>query len=237
MRFLALSIIINLIILFVPINLHFIQINKPELKAEKQINLKLNIKKPEPKKEPKILPPKPKIEKILEKKPEIKPRQEIIQKPKPKPKPKKIKKAKKLTKIKKKQTKAQKTEKSPNLKPNYTELKPTKKAVKTEILASKNTQISQEKIDFCAENIGFEILEKPSVEYPKKAKRLRMNKIFKVDVHFKLSQNNEISITKVVGENEIFNNEAKKRTMKMKIKALNKSVANCIIIQPYKFVP
>lgn len=238
MRFLLLSLVVNLAILFIPFKLNFIQINKPELKAQKQINLKLNIQQPKPKKappkeEPKIIKPevKPKP------KPEIKPKpkQKVKPKLKPKPTPKKAKKIlKKQENIIKKPIKTQENEK------NTPKVSKTAKFEQKEIqekIPTQNTPNSQDSVDFCVENIGFEILEKPSEKYPKKAKRLRINKIIKVEVHFKLGKNNEIQIIKTIGENEIFNLEAEKRTKKMKIKTLDKKVANCTIIQPYKFVP
>lgn len=238
MRFLALSVFINLVILFLPINLYFINVTKPELKAQKQINLKLNIKKEEPKKEPKITPDKPKEQ--IKPKIEPKPKPEPKIKPKPTPKPKKIKKVKKPKITTEKPKIAQKTKQISNQQPNLAKFQApeqTKQTKQTQIPKVSQSTENLQKVDFCAENIGFVILEQPSQKYPKKAKRLRLNKIIKVEVYFKIDKNNQIKVQKVVGENEIFNQEARKRTENMKLKTLNQQATNCVIIKPYKFIP
>lgn len=231
MRFLTLSIFINLVILFMPIKLYFI--NKPELKAQKQINLKINIKK----EEPKIIPDKPKeqVKPKIEPKPKPEPEPKI--KPKPTPKPKKIKKTKKPKITKEKPQIAQKTKQISNQQPNLAKLQAPEQTKQTQIPQASQSTENLQKVDFCAENIGFVILEQPSQKYPKKAKRLRLNKIIKVEVYFKINKNNQIKVQKVVGKNEIFNQEARKRTENMKLKTLNQQATNCVIIKPYKFVP
>ena len=85
---------------------------------------------------------------------------------------------------------------------------------------------------FCKEGVGFKIEREPETKYPKKAIMLRLEGKFKVEVDFKFD--GEIKILAVRGENKIFNDEAVKITKELEIKAL-KNISHCIITKPYEF--
>lgn len=99
-----------------------------------------------------------------------------------------------------------------------------------------NLNNSKENDDFCKENIGFKVLNtKEAYDFPKKAKMLRLKGKFEVEVSFKII-NSDIKIINIKGANEIFKTEAKKLTQNLNIEVLDKRVSECLIIKPFLFI-
>lgn len=240
MKFFLLSLVINIILLLLPL-----KSNTLEQKSEKKIVVTLNLKEKKVAPPPKPLPPKPKPPKKAKKKTQVK---KIAKKPK-----KVVKKIVKKTKPKKVAKKPKKKikpqPKTADLKTTNTPTKPlhVKNTEKTPLNPSpkttkhsstQNTQTKQtQKKEFCKKGVDFIVTKKPRLSYPRRAKRLRINKIVHVDVYFKVQSGGGIVILGAKGGNKLFQDEAKKRTKSIKIKLLNKQAIHCKMIQPFRFEP
>ena len=255
MRYFLVSLVLNLALLFLPLNSRQIESAKPQ----ETIKIKLNLTQEEPSKETReYIPPQSAepLEKPMEWpqetqpqpvkfEPELKP--EILQ-PKPvEPEPKK-------SKEEKKQPPKPKIKKPISPKPAQTvkeepKFEPAPAPAPSQILPAEQSALPSSNLtpakqpaeqdsgeakeqNVCKEGIGFTVTREPETKYPKKALMLRLNGVFKVEVDFKFD--GEIKIIAVRGKNKIFNDEAVKITKELEIKAL-KNISNCIITKPYEF--
>jgi len=255
MRYFLVSLVLNLALLFLPLNSRQIESAKPQ----ETIKIKLNLTQEEPSKEAREYVP-PQSAEPLEKpmewpqetQPEpvkFEPEPEIL-KPEPKPvepepkKPKEEKKQPPKPKIKKqispKQVQAVKEEPKfePAPAPTPTQILPAEQSAQpssnltpAKQPAAQNSGEAKEQ-NACKEGVGFTVAREPEAKYPKKALMLRLSGTFKVEVDFKFD--GEIKIIAVRGKNKIFNDEAVKITKELEIKAL-KNISNCIITKPYEF--
>jgi len=251
MRYFLVSLVLNLALLFLPLNSRQIESAKPQ----ETIKIKLNLTQEEPSKEAREYVP-PQSAEPLEKpmewpqetQPEpvkFEPEPEIL-KPEPKPvepepkKPKEEKKQPPKPKIKKqispKQVQAVKEE--PKFEPAPTQILPAEQSAQpSSNLAPAKQPAAQDsgeakEQNACKEGVGFTVAREPEAKYPKKALMLRLSGTFKVEVDFKFD--GEIKIIAVRGKNKIFNDEAVKITKELEIKAL-KNISHCIITKPYEF--
>ena len=255
MRYFLVSLVLNLALLFLPLNSRPIEIAKPQ----ETIKIKLNLTQEEPSKETReYIPPQSAepLEKPMEWPQETQPQPvkfepepEILQ-PEPKPvepepkKPKEEKKQPPKPKIKKqispKQAQAVKEEPKfePAPAPAPTQILPAKQSsLPSSNLAPAKQPAAQDSSEAkeqnaCKEGVGFTVAREPEAKYPKKALMLRLSGTFRVEVDFKFD--GEIKIIAVRGKNKIFNDEAVKITKELEIKAL-KNISNCIITKPYEF--
>ena len=257
MRYFLVSLVLNLALLFLPLNSRQIESAKPQ----ETIKIKLNLTQEEPSKEAREYMP-PQSAEPLEKpmewpqetqpepvkfEPELKP--EILQ-PEPKPvepepkKPKEEKKQPPKPKIKKQISPkpAQAVKEEPKFEPTPapapSQILPAEQSAQpSSNLAPTKQPAAQDSGEAkaqnaCKEGIGFTVAREPEAKYPKKALMLRLSGVFKVEVDFKFD--GEIKIIAVRGKNKIFNDEAVKITKELEIKAL-KNISNCIITKPYEF--
>ena len=253
MRYFLVSLVLNLALLFLPLNSRQIESAKPQ----ETIKIKLNLTQEEPSKETReYIPPQSAepLEKPMEwpqetqpqpVKFEPEPEPEILQ-PKPvEPEPKKSKEEKKQPpkpKIKKqispKPVQAVKNEPKFEPTPAPTQISPAdQSSLPSSNLASAKQPAAQnsgeaKEQNACKEGVGFTVAREPEAKYPKKAIMLRLSGTFKVEVDFKFD--GEIKIIAVRGKNKIFNDEAAKITKELEIKAL-KNISHCIITKPYEF--
>jgi protein tonB len=255
MRYFLVSLVLNLALLFLPLNSRPIEIAKPQ----ETIKIKLNLTQEEPSKETReYIPPQSAepLEKPMEWPQETQPQPvkfepepEILQ-PEPKPvepepkKPKEEKKQPPKPKIKKqispKQAQAVKEEPKfePAPAPAPTQILPAKQSsLPSSNLAPAKQPAAQDSSEAkeqnaCKEGVGFTVAREPEAKYPKKALMLRLSGTFRVEVDFKFD--GEIRILAVRGKNKIFNDEAVKITKELEIKAL-KNISHCIITKPYEF--
>lgn len=257
MRYFLVSLVLNLALLFLPLNSRQIESAKPQ----ETIKIKLNLTQEEPSKEAREqLPPqsaepleKP-IEWPQETQPEPvkfepEPESEIL-KPEPKPvepepkKPKEEKKQPPKPKIKKQISPkpAQTVKDEPKFEPAPTPApsqilpaeqssQPSSNLAPAKQPAAQDSGEAKEQ-NACKEGVGFTVAREPEAKYPKKALMLRLIGTFKVEVDFKFD--GEIKIIAVRGKNKIFNDEAVKITKELEIKAL-KNISHCIITKPYEF--
>lgn len=232
MRYFLLSLVINLIILFLPLqsseavktnNDHKIIINLREYEIKKEINQqKVDNNIVKDLKE--LKQDKVSFVKNIQKKQKKYSKKEII---------KNIKKESKVTKIKNKEN---------NTKSIENVSKSSMVTNKSNILNTSNSlsQISDNKAQsdesICSEGVGFVILNDLKPEYPKKALMLRLRDTFRVEVEFKIDENGNIDILNVNGKNSIFNDAAKKLVKNLNIKILKPGISKCKIIKPYEFV-
>ena len=255
MRYFLVSLVLNLALLFLPLNSRQIESAKPQ----ETIKIKLNLTQEEPSKETREYVP-PQSAEPLEKPMEwpqetqpqpvkFEPEPEILQ-PEPKPvepepkKPKEEKKQPPKPKIKKqispKQAQAVKEEPKfePAPAPAPTQILPAKQSsLPSSNLAPSKQPAAQDsgeakEQNACKEGVGFTVVREPEAKYPKKALMLRLNGTFRVEVDFKFG--GQIQIIAVRGKNKIFNDEAVKITKELEIKAL-KNISHCIITKPYEF--
>ena len=249
MRYFLVSLVLNLALLFLPLNSRQIESAKPQ----ETIKIKLNLTQEEPSKETReYVPPQSAepFERPQETQPEpvkFEPEPEILQ-PEPKPvesepkKPKEEKKQPPKPKIKKqispKQAQTVKEESKFEPAPAPSQILP---AEQSSLPSSNLTPAKQpaaqdsgeaKEQNACKEGVGFTVAREPEAKYPKKALMLRLSGTFKVEVDFKFD--GEIKIIAVRGKNKIFNDEAVKITKELEIKAL-KNISNCIITKPYEF--
>lgn len=255
MRYFLVSLILNLTLLFLPLNSRQIESAKPQ----ETIKIKLNLTQEEPSKETREYVP-PQSAEPLEKpmewpqetqpelvkfEPEPEPQPEILQ---PKPvesepkKPKEEKKQPPKPKIKKqispKQAQAVKEEPKFEPAPTPTQILPAEQSSQpSSNLAPAKQPAAQDsgeakEQNACKEGVGFTVAREPEAKYPKKALMLRLSGTFKVEVDFKFD--GQIQIVAVRGKNKIFNDEAVKITKELEIKAL-KNISHCIITKPYEF--
>ena len=255
MRYFLVSLVLNLALLFLPLNSRQIESAKPQ----ETIKIKLNLTQEEPSKETReYIPPQSAepLEKPMEwlqetqpkpikfePEPELKP--EILE-PKPvEPEPKKPKEEKKQPpkpKIKKQiSTKpAQTVKEEPKFEPAPApsqilpaeqSAQPSSNLAPAKQPAAQDSGEAKEQ-NACKEGVGFTVAREPEAKYPKKALMLRLSGTFKVEVDFKFD--GEIKIIAVRGKNKIFNDEAVKITKELEIKAL-KNISHCIITKPYEF--
>ena len=257
MRYFLVSLVLNLALLFLPLNSRPIESAKPQ----ETIKIKLNLTQEEPSKETREYVP-PQSAEPLEKpmewpqetqpelvkfEPEPEPQPEILQPEPVEPEPKKPKEEKKQPpkpKIKKqispKQAKAVKNEPKfePAPAPTPTQILPAEQSAQpssnltpAKQPAAQNSGEAKEQ-NACKEGVGFTVAREPEAKYPKKALMLRLSGTFRVEVDFKFD--GEIKIIAVRGKNKIFNDEAVKITKELEIKAL-KNISHCIITKPYEF--
>ena len=251
MHYFLVSLVLNLALLFLPLNSHKIESAKPQ----ETIKIKLNLTQEEPSKETReYVPPQSaeSLEKPMEWSQEtqavkFEPEHEILQ-PEPKPvesepiKPKEEKKQPPKPKIKKQISpkSAQTVKDEPKFEPlpapsqifpveqsslPISNLTPAKQP------AAQDSGEAKEQ-NACKEGVGFTVAREPEAKYPKKALMLRLSGMFKVEVDFKFD--GQIRIVAVRGKNKIFNDEAVKITKELEIKAL-KNISHCIITKPYEF--
>ena len=255
MRYFLVSLVLNLALLFLPLNSRQIESAKPQ----ETIKIKLNLTQEEPSKETReyVLPQsaepleKP-MEWLQETQPQpvkFEPEPEILQ-PEPKPaesepkKPKKEKKQPPKPKIKKPispkpaQTIKDEPKFEPAPAPAPSQILPAEQSslpssnlAPAKQPAAQNSGEAKEQ-NACKEGVGFTVAREPEAKYPKKAIMLRLSGTFKVEVDFKFD--GEIKIIAVRGKNKIFNDEAVKITKELEIKAL-KNISHCIITKPYEF--
>ena len=251
MRYFLVSLVLNLALLFLPLNSRQIESTKPQ----ETIKIKLNLTQEEPSKETREqLPPqsaepleKP-MEWLQETQPQpvkFEPEPEILE-PKPvEPEPKKPKEEKKQPpkpKIKKQISpkQAQAVKEEPKFEPTPVpsqilsaeqSAQPSSNLVPAKQPAAQDSGEAKEQ-NACKEGVGFTVAREPEAKYPKKALMLRLDGTFRVEVDFKFD--GEIKIIAVRGKNKIFNDEAVKITKELEIKAL-KNISNCIITKPYEF--
>ena len=249
MRYFLVSLVLNLALLFLPLNSRQIESAKPQ----ETIKIKLNLTQEEPSKEAReYVPPQSAepFERPQETQPEpvkFEPEPEILQ-PEPKPvesepkKPKEEKKQPPKPKIKKqispKQAQTVKEESKFEPAPAPSQILP---AEQSSLPSSNLTPAKQpaaqdsgeaKEQNACKEGVGFTVAREPEAKYPKKAIMLRLSGTFKVEVDFKFD--GQIQIVAVRGKNKIFNDEAVKITKELEIKAL-KNISHCIITKPYEF--
>lgn len=251
MRYFLVSLVLNLALLFLPLNSRQIESAKPQ----ETIKIKLNLTQEEPSKETReYVPPQSAepFERLQETQPEpvkFEPEPEILQ-PEPKPvepepkKPKEEKKQLPKPKIKKQispkpaQTVKEEPKFEPAPAPAPSQILPAEQSAQpSSNLAPAKQPAAQDsgeakEQNACKEGVGFTVAREPEAKYPKKALMLRLNGTFRVEVDFKFD--GEINIIAVRGKNKIFNDEAVKITKELEIKAL-KNISNCIITKPYEF--
>ena len=257
MRYFLVSLVLNLALLFLPLNSRQIESAKPQ----ETIKIKLNLTQEEPSKETReYIPPQSAepLEKPMEWLQETQPEpvkfepepQPEISRPEPKPldsepiKPKEEKKQPQKPKIKKqispKPAQAVKDEPKfePTPAPAPTQILPAEQSAQpSSNLAPAKQPAAQDsgeakEQNACKEGVGFTVAREPEAKYPKKALMLRLDGTFRVEVDFKFD--GEIKIIAVRGKNKIFNDEAVKITKELEIKAL-KNISHCIITKPYEF--
>ena len=251
MRYFLVSLVLNLALLFLPLNSRQIESAKPQ----ETIKIKLNLRQEEPSKETReYIPPqsaepleKP-MEWLQETQPQpvkFEPEPEILQ-PEPKPvepepkKPKEEKKQLPKPKIKKQISlkPAQTVKEEPKFEPAPSQILPAEQSsLPSSNLAPAKQPAAQDsgeakEQNACKEGVGFTVAREPEAKYPKKALMLRLSGTFRVEVDFKFD--GEINIIAVRGKNKIFNDEAVKITKELEIKAL-KNISHCIITKPYEF--
>lgn len=251
MRYFLVSLVLNLALLFLPLNSRQIESAKPQ----ETIKIKLNLTQEEPSKETREqLPPQSAepLEKPMEwpqeTQPEpvkFEPKPEILQPEPVEPEPKKPKGEKKQPpkpKIKKQISPkpAQTANDEPKFEPAPApsqilpaeqSSQPSSNLVPAKQPAAQDSGETKEQ-NACKEGVGFTVAREPEAKYPKKALMLRLSGTFRVEVDFKFD--GEIKIIAVRGKNKIFNDEAVKITKELEIKAL-KNISNCIITKPYEF--
>jgi len=251
MRYFLVSLVLNLALLFLPLNSRPIESAKPQ----ETIKIKLNLTQEEPSKETReYVPPQSAepFERPKETQPEpvkFEPEPEILQ-PEPKPvepepkKPKEEKKQLPKPKIKKQispkpaQTVKEEPKFEPTPAPAPTQILPAEQSAQpSSNLAPAKQPAAQDsgeakEQNACKEGVGFTVAREPEAKYPKKALMLRLSGTFRVEVDFKFD--GEINIIAVRGKNKIFNDEAVKITKELEIKAL-KNISHCIITKPYEF--
>nr|WP_314091172.1 energy transducer TonB [uncultured Campylobacter sp.] len=257
MRYFLVSLVLNLALLFLPLNSRPIESAKPQ----ETIKIKLNLTQEEPSKETREYVPPQSAEPLekpmewlqetqpepvkFEPEPELKP--EIL-----KPEPKPVESEPKKPKEEKKQPPKPKIKKQISPKPAQTvkdEPKFEPAPAPSQILPAEQSSLPSSNLapakqpaaqdsgeakdqNACKEGVGFTVAREPEAKYPKKALMLRLSGTFKVEVDFKFD--GEIKIVAVRGKNKIFNDEAVKITKELEIKAL-KNISNCIITKPYEF--
>ena len=253
MRYFLVSLVLNLALLFLPLNSRQIESAKPQ----ETIKIKLNLTQEEPSKETREqLPPQSAepLEKPMEWLQEtqlepvkFEPEPEILQ-PEPKPvepepkKPKEDKKQPPKPKIKKQilpkpaqtandEPKFEPTPAPTQILPAEQSAQPSSNLVPAKQSAAQDSGETKEQ-NACKEGVGFTVAREPEAKYPKKALMLRLSGTFRVEVDFKFD--GEIKIIAVRGKNKIFNDEAVKITKELEIKAL-KNISHCIITKPYEF--
>lgn len=253
MRYFLVSLVLNLALLFLPLNSRQIESAKPQ----ETIKIKLNLTQEEPSKETReYVPPQSAepLEKPMEWSQETQP-QPVKFEPEPEPEilePKPVEPEPKKPKEDKKQPPKSKIKKQISPKPAQTvkdEAKFEPAPAPSQILpAEQSAQPSSnlapakqpaaqdsgeaKEQNACKEGVGFTVAREPEAKYPKKALMLRLSGTFKVEVDFKFD--GEIKIIAVRGKNKIFNDEAVKITKELEIKAL-KNISHCIITKPYEF--
>ena len=251
MRYFLVSLVLNLALLFLPLNSRPIESAKPQ----ETIKIKLNLTQEEPSKETReYVPPqsaepfeRPQETQLEPIKFEPEPESEILEQKPVEPEPKKPKDEKKQPpkpKIKKqispKPAQAVKDEPKfePALAPAPTQNLPAEQSAhpSSNLAPAKQTAVQDsgevKEQNTCKEGVGFTVAREPEAKYPKKALMLRLSGTFRVEVDFKFD--GELKIIAVRGKNKIFNNEAAKITKELEIKAL-KNISHCIITKPYEF--
>ena len=244
MRYFLVSLVLNLALLFLPLNSRQIESAKPQ----ETIKIKLNLTQEEPSKEaieqippqsaePFERPQETQPEPVkFEPEPEPKPVEPEPKKPKEKtkqpPKPK-IKKqiSPKPAQTVKEESKFEPAPASSQILPAEQSAQPSSNLAPAKQPAAQNSGEAKDQ-NACKEGVGFTVAREPEAKYPKKALMLRLSGTFKVEVDFKFD--GEIKIIAVRGKNKIFNDEAVKITKELEIKAL-KNISNCIITKPYEF--
>lgn len=244
MRYFLVSLVLNLALLFLPLNSRQIESAKPQ----ETIKIKLNLTQEEPSKEaieqippqsaePFERPQETQPEPVkFEPEPEPKPVEPEPKKPKEKtkqpPKPK-IKKqiSPKPAQTVKEESKFEPAPAPSQILPAEQSAQPSSNLAPAKQPAAQNSGEAKDQ-NACKEGVGFTVAREPEAKYPKKALMLRLDGTFRVEVDFKFD--GEIKIIAVRGKNKIFNDEAVKITKELEIKAL-KNISHCIITKPYEF--
>ena len=244
MRCFLVSLVLNLALLFLPLNSRPIESAKPQ----ETIKIKLNLTQEEPSKETREYVPPQSTEPFerpqetqpepvkFEPEPEPKPVEPEPKKPKEKtkqpPKPK-IKKqiSPKPAQTVKEESKFEPAPAPSQILPAEQSAQPSSNLAPAKQPAAQNSGEAKDQ-NACKEGVGFTVAREPEAKYPKKALMLRLSGTFKVEVDFKFD--GEIKIIAVRGKNKIFNDEAVKITKELEIKAL-KNISHCIITKPYEF--
>ena len=249
MRYFLVSLVLNLALLFLPLNSRQIESAKPQ----ETIKIKLNLTQEEPSKETREYMPPQSAEPFewpQETQPEpvkFEPEPEILE-PKPvESEPKKPKEEKK--KPPKPKIKKQISPKPAQAAKEEPKFEPLPAPAPSQILPAEQSSLPSSNLapakqpaaqdsgeakeqNACKEGVGFTVAREPEAKYPKKALMLRLSGTFRVEVDFKFD--GEIKIIAVRGKNKIFNDEAVKITKELEIKAL-KNISHCIITKPYEF--
>lgn len=238
MRYFLVSLVLNLALLFLPLNSRPIESAKPQ----ETIKIKLNLTQEEPSKETReYVPPQSAepLEKPMEWRQETQP-QPVKFEPEPEilqPEPKPVESEPIKLKEEKKQPPKPKIKKQILPKPaqavkDEPKFEPAPAPAPTQILPAAQNSGEAKEQNACKEGVGFTVAREPEAKYPKKAIMLRLIGTFRVEVDFKFD--GEINIIAVRGKNKIFNDEAVKITKELEIKAL-KNISHCIITKPYEF--
>ena len=244
MRYFLVSLVLNLALLFLPLNSRQIESAKPQ----ETIKIKLNLTQEEPSKETREYVP-PQSAEPFEWPQETQP-EPVKFEPEPEPKP--VEPEPKKPKEEKKQPPKPKIKKQISPKPAQTvkdepKFEPT--PTPSQILPAEQSSLPSSNLapakqsavqdsseakeqNACKEGVGCTVAREPEAKYPKKAIMLRLSGTFKVEVDFKFD--GQIQIIAVRGKNKIFNDEAVKITKELEIKAL-KNISHCIITKPYEF--
>ena len=244
MRYFLVSLVLNLALLFLPLNSRQIESAKPQ----ETIKIKLNLTQEEPSKETREYVPPQSAEPFewpqetqpepvkFEPEPEPKPVEPEPKKPKeekkqpPKPKIKKQISPKPAQTVKD-EPKFEPTPAPSQILPAEQSSLPSSNLAPAKQPAAQNSSEAKEQ-NACKEGVGFTVARESEAKYPKKAIMLRLSGTFKVEVDFKFD--GQIRIVAVRGKNKIFNDEAAKITKELEIKAL-KNISHCIITKPYEF--
>jgi protein tonB len=244
MRYFLVSLVLNLALLFLPLNSRQIESAKPQ----ETIKIKLNLTQEEPSKETREYVPPQSAEPFewpqetqpepvkFEPEPEPKPVEPEPKKPKeekkqpPKPKIKKQISPKPAQTVKD-EPKFEPTPAPSQILPAEQSSLPSSNLAPAKQPAAQNSSEAKEQ-NACKEGVGFTVARESEAKYPKKAIMLRLSGTFKVEVDFKFD--GQIRIVAVRGKNKIFNDEAVKITKELEIKAL-KNISHCIITKPYEF--
>ncbi|MGP1532677.1 MAG: energy transducer TonB [Campylobacter sp.] len=253
MRYFLVSLVLNLALLFLPLNSRPIESAKPQ----ETIKIKLNLTQEEPSKETREYVP-PQSAEPFERPQETQP-QPVKFEPEPepeisRPEPKQVESESIKPKEEKKQPPKPKIKKQISPKPaqavkDEPKFEPAPAPAPSQILPAEQSSLPSSNLtpakqpaaqnsgeakeqNACKEGVGFTVAREPEAKYPKKAIMLRLSGTFKVEVDFKFD--GQIQIVAVRGKNKIFNDEAAKITKELEIKAL-KNISHCIITKPYEF--
>ena len=105
-----------------------------------------------------------------------------------------------------------------------------------EIEQKRNTEKGKEKnINVCNEGKDFTVSYNPNLSYPIAARRLGDKGIVTVSVKFHFNSSGSISVISVSGGNSIFQQEARKAASKIRVKIKNPETLKCTISKSFEF--